>query len=136
MAGDETRRPKGGAPQIETAIAHTREAECDIARAYAAEERAQHELAVAVEKLEHSEHGRDIWIVVNGRRKEVHKRHLTFAEVVKLAFPNAPPNDKIIYTVAYRNGGNHCHPEGTLVVGESVKIKDGTIFDVTATDKS
>lgn len=35
----------------------------------------------------------------------------------------------------YRRGeGNK--PEGSLVQGETVKIKDGMIFNVTATDKS
>ena len=53
-----------------------------------------------------------------------------------MAFPDAPPKETVIYTVTYRNGGDERHPEGTLVAGQSVKIKDGTIFDVTATDKS
>lgn len=121
---------------IETAIEDVRKAECDIARAHADEARAEHELAAAIEELEDAEHDKDIWVVVNGRRKEVHKPRLSFVEIVALAFPAAAPSDTIIYTVAYRNGGNDRHSEGTLVAGESMKIKDGTIFDVTATDKS
>lgn len=136
MAEDDIRRPEGGDPEIKAAIEHIKGAERDIERAHADEARAEHELEVAVEELELAEHDRDSWVVVNGRRKEVHKRRLTFAEVVALAFPHAPPSDNIIYTVAYRNGGDDRHPEGTLVAGESVKIKDGTIFDVTATNKS
>jgi hypothetical protein len=77
-----------------------------------------------------------VWVIVNGRRKEVHGHRLTFEQVVALAFPTAPPGENIIYTVAYRNGGDPKHPEGSLIAGASVKIKDGTIFDVTATDKS
>ena len=122
MAEDDIHRPEGGDPEIKAAIKHIKGAERDIERAHADEARAEHD--------------RDFWVVVNGRRKEVHKRRLTFAEVVALAFPDAPPSDNIIYTVAYRNGGNDRHPEGTLVAGESTKIKDGTIFDVTATNKS
>ena len=121
---------------IEDAIADIGRAERDIAQAQVDQTRAVHELEAAEEELECAEHDKDFWVIVNGRRKEVHKRRLTFAEVVKLAFPDAPPSDNIIYTVAYRNGGNDRHPEGTIVAGESVKIKDGTIFDVTATDKS
>lgn len=136
MAESDTGRPEGGDPEIEAAIGHIREAERDVARARADETRAEYELEAAVEELKDAEHDRDFWIVVNGHRKEVHKRRLTFEEIVRLAFPEAPPSDKIIYTVAYRNGGNPGHPEGTLVAGESVRIKDGTIFDVTATDKS
>lgn len=130
------RNIKQMATPTEKAIEDIRKAEAAIAQAHADEVRAEHELELAVEELEDTERDRDFWIVVNGRRKEVHKRRLTFEEVVKLAFPEAPPSGNIIYTVTYRNGGNHHHPEGTLIVGESVKIKDGTIFDVTATDKS
>lgn len=120
---------------IETAVEEIRKAEHDIAQARADEARAEHELEVAIEELEDVV-DKDLWVIVNGRRKEVHKRRLSFAEAVALAFPDAPPSDNIIYTVTYRNGGSDRHPEGTLVTGESTKIKDGTIFDVTATNKS
>jgi hypothetical protein len=121
---------------IETAVEDIRRAEGELARAHAEEALAECELEKAIEELERAEEDMDFWVVVNGRRKEVHKRRLSFAEVVALAFPDAPPSETVIYTVAYRNGGSERHPEGTLVAGESVKIKDGTIFDVTATDKS
>lgn len=124
------------ATPTEKAVEDIRKAEAAIAQAHAEEARAEHDLELAVEELEEAEADRDFWIVVNGHRKEVHKRRLTFEEVVKLAFPDAPPSDNIIYTVTYRNGGDRHHREGTLVAGQSVKIKDGTIFDVTATDKS
>ncbi len=133
---DDARRQEGEDKAIDNAIEHIREAEHDLARAHADELRAEHQLEGAVEELELAEYDKDLRIIVNGRRKEVHKRRLTFAEVVRLAFPDAPTSDSIIYTVAYRNGGNERHPEGTIVAGESVRIKDGTIFDVTATDKS
>jgi hypothetical protein len=54
---------------------------------------------------------------------------------VKLAFPTPPPGESIVYTVTYRKGEGH-KPEGTLTEGERVKVKDGMIFNVTATDKS
>jgi hypothetical protein len=117
-------------------VEDVRKAEQDIARAREDEAQAERELDMAVEELELADGDKNFWVIVNGRRKEVHKRRLTFAQVVALAFPDAPPNENIIYTVAYRCGGNDRHPEGTIVAGESVKIKDGTIFDVTATDKS
>ena len=77
-----------------------------------------------------------ITIIVNGRPKEVEKNEeLTFDEVVTLAFGTPPPGGNIIFTVTYKRGhGNK--PEGTLVEGETVKIKDGMIFNVTRTDKS
>lgn len=74
-------------------------------------------------------------IIINGREVEVDKKELTFAEIVELAFGDAPTGDNIIFTVTYKRGhGNK--PEGTLVEGESVKVKEGMIFNVTRTDKS
>ena len=40
-----------------------------------------------------------------------------------------------MFTVTYTRGEGH-KPQGTLVEGETVKVKDGMIFNVTATDKS
>jgi hypothetical protein len=82
-------------------------------------------------------HGQDkaFNIVVNGRQKTVTTKELTFAQVVALAFDNPPSGPNIVFTITYRRGeGNK--PEGTLVEGDTVKVKDGMIFNVTATDKS
>lgn len=74
-------------------------------------------------------------IVVNGREKPVTQRDLSFHDVVALAFDNPANTGNTIYTITYRRGEGS-KPEGTLVEGESVKVKDGMIFNVTATDKS
>ncbi len=75
-------------------------------------------------------------IYVNSRPKVVPaKDSLSFDEVIELAFPNAAKGPNIVYTVTYRRGEGK-KPEGTLVEGESVKVKDGMIFDVTRTDQS
>ena len=82
-----------------------------------------------------NEHSKQFTIVINGREKIVAQRELSFTELVGLAFNNPPTTGNTIYTITYRRGeGNK--PEGTLVEGESVKVKDGMIFNVTATDKS
>lgn len=74
-------------------------------------------------------------IIVNGREKIVSEKELTFDQLVKLAFDNPPTGEFICFTITFRRGrGNK--PEGTLVEGESVKVKKGMIFNVTATDKS
>jgi hypothetical protein len=86
-------------------------------------------------KNEEHGHNKDFTIIVNGREKVVTKKEMSFAEIVALAFDNPPTGPNIVFTVTYRRGeGNK--PEGTLVEGETVKIKDGMIFNVTATDKS
>ena len=72
-------------------------------------------------------------IVVNGRGKLVTSRELSFAEIVALA--GLPTGPNIVFTVTYRRGHGE-KPEGTLVEGDTVKIKDGMIFNVTATYKS
>ena len=78
---------------------------------------------------------KDVTIVVNGTQKTVAKDDLTFDEVVKLAFETPPYGENTLFSVTYRRGhGNK--PEGILAPGESVKVKGGMIFDVTATDKS
>jgi hypothetical protein len=74
-------------------------------------------------------------IIVNGREKTVTEKELSFDDIVALAFDNPPTGPNIVFTITYRRGhGNK--PEGSLVEGETVKIKDGMIFNVTATDKS
>lgn len=77
-----------------------------------------------------------VTIIVNGEEKPVDKKDdLTFDEVVDLAFNPRPTGEFIVFTITYRRGhGNK--PEGTLVEGGTVKVKDGMIFNVTATDKS
>ena len=77
-----------------------------------------------------------ITIIVNGREKTVPKGELTFDEVLKLAFDNPPYGTNTLFTITYRKGGNEHRPEGHLVEGGVVKVKKGTIFNVTATDKS
>jgi len=78
---------------------------------------------------------RPITIIVNGRRKTVTSRTLTFEEVVALAYDEPPSGPNVVITVTYRRGDRH-RPEGTLVPGESVRVTEGMIFNVTATDKS
>jgi hypothetical protein len=136
MVDKDTQGPVSEQNAVEAALEHVRKAEHDLAEARNGELRAEHELEIATEDLERAEHEREFKIIINGRQKVVHKEHLSFSEIVALAFPDVPPDSNTIYTVTYRNGGNVHRPEGTLVNGENVRIKNGTIFDVTPTDKS
>ena len=74
-------------------------------------------------------------IVVNGREKTVASKELTFDQVVDLAFDDPQRGPLIVFTITYRRGHGD-KPEGSLIEGESVKVKDGMIFNVTRTDKS
>ncbi len=78
---------------------------------------------------------KEFTIIVNGRKKVVHHKTLTFNEIVALAFDPIPVGPNIMFTITYRHGPQ-ANPEGTLIEGGRVEIKDGMIFNVTATDKS
>jgi len=86
------------------------------------------------ENKNESQEKKDVIIIVNGREKTVAKEEISFSEVVALAF-DTPQNETVIFTVTYRRGhGNK--PEGSMVSGESVRVKEGMIFNVSATNKS
>lgn len=85
---------------------------------------------------EKNDHEKVYTIIVNGREKTTEQKELTFVELVILAFGTFSENQNTTYTITYNKGGNEHKPEGTIIFGESVKIKNGTIFNVTATDKS
>lgn len=76
-----------------------------------------------------------ITIKVNSRDREVDHRVLPYWEVVKLAYPEAVPSDQVIYSIEYASGP-HQNPNGPLVEGQSVIVKEGMKFYVTPTDKS
>ncbi len=83
------------------------------------------------------EHGHEktFTIIVNGRKKEVATKELSYADIVNLAYDNNPPTGpNIVITITFKKGEGD--KQGTLLPGDTIKIKDGMIFNVTATDKS
>jgi hypothetical protein len=84
-----------------------------------------------------SDESKDVTIVVNGRQRTIAKNsELTVAQVVALAFDNPPTGENVEFTITYRKGGNENRPEGSMSGNDTVKVKEGTVFNVTATDKS
>ena len=77
---------------------------------------------------------KEIQIIVNGRKKLVAREEISYDELVRLAFDKPPTGQYIDFTTTYyeENGKN----DGLLTKGKSVKIKEGTVFNVTPTDKS
>ena len=55
--------------------------------------------------------------------------------MVGVAFPDAVPSETRIYTVTYKRGPAS-NPEGSLVDGGTVQLKNRMVFNVTFTDKS
>lgn len=91
---------------------------------------------------ENEEHGKDdapgqnkeVDIVVNGTDEKWNEKEIGYKQVVLLAFPNAKFEANNEYTVNYEKGqGNK---EGSLVTGQSVKVKSEMEFDVDPTTKS
>ncbi|PHS07252.1 MAG: hypothetical protein COA78_13560 [Blastopirellula sp.] len=76
-----------------------------------------------------------ICIIINAREKYVDAGKLSFKELVELAFPGSGNGPDTTHTVTYRKGRGDA-PEGTLIVGENVKLKKGMVFNVSETDKS
>ena len=80
-------------------------------------------------------------IVVNARERKVSRKDLaegeeiSFDQVVALAFDPVPEGPHIEFTVGYRNGAGR-PADGRLRPGQGVKIQDGTVFNVTFTDRS
>lgn len=74
-------------------------------------------------------------IIVEGTAHEWTKKEITYDEVVTLEVPDYAQHPEITYSVKYKKGqGNK--PEGDLTKGESVKVKDGMIFNVSETGQS
>jgi hypothetical protein len=83
----------------------------------------------------HSGPTKEYTIIVNSRKKVVMTKELSFNQIVRLAFDPVPTGPNILFTVTYGHGPK-ANPEGMLLEGETVKIKDGMVFSVTQTDKS
>lgn len=72
-------------------------------------------------------------IIVNARPKQLDGGRVSYDEVVKLAFGDPAANT--YYTITYSNGPKE-NPQGTMSKGDSVEIKSGMKFYVTATTQS
>ncbi|WP_164126205.1 multiubiquitin domain-containing protein [Sphingobacterium luzhongxinii] len=74
-------------------------------------------------------------IIVNARSHTWKESNISFEQLVVLAFGTYDSNPNKGYTVTYSRGWDP-KPEGTMVKGSVVRVKNKMIFDVTATDKS
>lgn len=74
-----------------------------------------------------------IWVA--GEPRDWDKKKITFKEVIVLAYGEYIDRPTMIYTVAFEDGPKQ-NPEGSMVKGQAVFVKDKMIFHATATDKS
>lgn len=82
-----------------------------------------------------AEHQKEFHIIVNGRQKTAEKRKLSFNDLVKLAYDPVPTGTEVGFVITYAHGPHH-NPEGSLSMRETVRIKNGMVFDVTPIDRS
>jgi hypothetical protein len=77
-----------------------------------------------------------VTIIVEGTPHEWPKdEKITFEQVVLWVYPDYSASDGRAYTVTFERGeGNK--PEGQLIKGGSVKVKEGMVFNVSRTGES
>jgi hypothetical protein len=76
---------------------------------------------------------KNVTIIVNSRPHEIEKGDdISFEELVQIAFPGEG-GENSTFTVTYRRGPGK---DGTLAAGQSVKVKDGMVFNVDLTNRS
>ncbi len=135
-----TRPPDSERGELDKALHHIKEAEHDLRKARADEAHAEHELKEAAEELKRAEEleakSKTVTIVVDGTPHEVpRKEHITYVEVVTLAYPDYPQHPEVTYSVTYTRGHGE-KPEGILSPAGSVKVKEGMAFVVNRTGQS
>jgi len=79
--------------------------------------------------------GMDQAVIVNGRSKPWNDDLIAFDQVIILAFGKMDQSMTRAYTVTYSRGAES-KPDGIMIKGNEIRVKDKMIFNVTATDKS
>lgn len=79
--------------------------------------------------------GISLQILVNAEPIEVHRRSLSFEDVVRLAYPEASFAENIGWTVTYSRGPSQ-NTEGGMVMGQTLILKQGMVVNVRCTDRS
>lgn len=79
---------------------------------------------------------RETTIFVNTVPKKVHGKEISYEEILRLEYgDDVPSGENVNVLVTYKKGPGDKH-EGSLVAGQSVKIKEGMAFSVQRPDKS
>ena len=119
---------------LEQVEARLEAAQSALQHARADEALAEHQIEEAVEEITRIEADqRDFEIIVNGRPKTVERKKQSYRDIARLAYPDAD-FDKYLYTITYFNGEHG--QQGDLVEGETVRVKNGMVFNVRRSDKS
>lgn len=71
-----------------------------------------------------------VHINVNGRKRNWTEKIIKYENVVLLAFEHSVDNPNIIFTITYSG-----KKKGSMVKGDTIRLSEGMIFNVTATDR-
>lgn len=77
----------------------------------------------------------EVTLIVNGRPKPWSKNKISFEQVIELAFGAYNPSPDVVYTLTFDKGPRQ-NPEGSMVRGDKVRVKNKMIFNATATNRS
>lgn len=78
---------------------------------------------------------KDYGVAINGTAFSLDRETVTYEELGQLAYPGHDP--QALFTVTYKNAHDPRGGAGTLVAGESVKVKrKGTTFNVRLSTRS
>lgn len=89
--------------------------------------------STTAEATDKKDHVHDV--VINGTQLSLDREIVTYEELGQLAFPGHDP--QALFTVTYKNAHSPHSGNGTLVAGESVRVKEkGTTFNVRLTTRS
>ncbi|MEE1899562.1 multiubiquitin domain-containing protein [Flavobacterium rakeshii] len=75
------------------------------------------------------------YVIVNAKKKSWTKDKISFEEVVVLEYGSVSNDPNVIYTIDYVKGVPS-KPNGTMVKGEVISVKNKMIFNVTQTNRS
>lgn len=80
-------------------------------------------------------HDKAYVISVNTRDQNWSEKEISFDQVVILAYGAISNDPKVIYTITYKRGHGD-KPEGSMVKGEVVKVKNEMRFNVSESNQS
>jgi Multiubiquitin len=78
---------------------------------------------------------RPVTIIINTRSHPWDAEHISYEQVVELAYPGQPITDQDSVTVRFSRGHDG-HGSGTMTAGHHVKVKNGMVFDAYRTNRS
>lgn len=78
---------------------------------------------------------KEFHIVVNGDPHIWNEKKISFVQVVKLAFQVYEDHPNVVYSVTYKRGDDS-KPEGSMVKGDSVVVKNKMLFHVSKSGES